>query len=156
MVILLAVVIGFVVLRDLNRTAPESPVTAVDYEPSVAFARDRAGFDVLAPQALPEGWQATSVEFTPDPPHWHLGVLTDENKYVGLEQAMSSEQSMVTTYVDRDPTRGKDISIDGNAWTRWSDSGGDTALVRTREGATTLVVGTVEPDVLVDYVKNLR
>ena len=156
MAILLAVIVGFVVLRDLNRNDPQSPVTAVDYRQSVGYASEQAGFDVLAPETLPEGWKATSVGFTPDPSRWHLGVLTDQGRYVGLEQAASSEKSMVMTYVDPEPTRGKVVTIDGQTWRAWSDSGGDTALVRTQGEVTTLVVGTVEQDVLVDYVESLR
>lgn len=155
MAVLVALIVGFVVLRDLNRQVPPSPVTAVDYQASVTFARERASFDVLAPERLPSGWRATTVEFTPEPSRWHLGVLTDQKQYVGLEQAISSEEAMVTTYVDAEPTRGPDITIDGQTWSSWSDAGGDLGLVREDGAATTLVVGTAAQDVLVDYIESM-
>lgn len=156
MVVLIAVIVGFVVLRDLNRGPQQSPVETVDYQQSLAFARKQAPFKVLAPERLSTGWEATTVEFTPDPWRWHLGVLTDQDRYVGLEQAEASAESMVATYVDGDASPGREVSIDGQTWRAWSDSGGDAALVRTTDRATTLVVGTVDQEVLVGFVESLR
>ncbi len=156
LLVLLAVIVGFVVFREVIREAPESPVEAVDYRQPLGFAREQAGFAVLAPERLPEGWKATNVDFTPEPAHWHLGVLTDQDRYIGLEQAQSSTKDMVTTYVDADPSQGKDVIVDGESWSTWTDRGGDTALVRSEGKVTTLVVGSVEQDVLMDYVESLR
>jgi len=156
LVVLLAVIAGFVVFREVIREDPESPVDAVDYQQPLGFAREQAGFPVLAPERLPDGWKATNVDFTPEPVHWHLGVLTDEGRYVGLEQAVVSEKSMVRTYVDPEPSQGADITIDGQSWSTWTDQGGDTALVRKEAKVTTLVIGSVSQEVLVDYVESLR
>jgi hypothetical protein len=156
LLVLLGVIAGFVVFREIIREDPESPVTAVDYQQPLGFAREQAGFPVLAPERLPDGWRATTVDFSGEPPRWHLGVLTDEDRYVGLEQARSSEKSMLTTYVDADPTQGEDVTVAGQAWQTWTDDGGDTALLRTDGEVTTLVVSSASQDVLVDYVRNLR
>jgi hypothetical protein len=156
MLILLAVVVGFVLLRDLNRAEPESPVRAIDYQRTVDFASEQADFDILAPESLPTGWKATTAGFTPDPGDWHLGVLTDRGRYVGIEQSTRSARSMLETYVDPSPTRAGAVTIDGARWQKWTDPGGDIALVRTRGEVTTLVVGTAEQDVLVDYIASLR
>ncbi len=156
MLVLLLVIVGFVLLRGLNRAQPDGLGGAVDYQQSAAFAREQAGFEVLAPGQLPDGWRATSVEFVPEPRRWHLGLLTDEEKYVGLEQVDSSVRSMVKTYVDEEATRGDAVTIGGQTWSSWTDDDGDTALVRDGPEVTTLVVGPVEQDVLVDYVRILR
>lgn len=156
MLVLVAGILAFVLLRDINREVPGSPVESVDYARTAAYAQEQASFDVLAPDELPEGWKATTVEFVVDPARWHLGVLTDEGNYVGLEQADSSVESMVSTYVDPATTRGKPVTIDGQTWTSWSDSGGDTALVRRAGDVTTLVVTTADQDALVDYIESLR
>lgn len=154
--VLLVVVVGFVVLRDLNRVEPQGPADAVSYQRSADYAGEVLGFEVLSPEELPDGWRATSVRFAPEPPRWHLGLLTEEGKYVGLEQARSSEQDMVTTYVDESPTRASDVTIEGKPWTSWTDEDGDRALVRSGPEVTTLVVGPVEQDVLVGFIKTLR
>ena len=155
MVVLLVVVVGFVVLRDLNRREPPSPVEAVDYQPTLRYARANADFAVLAPDRLPAGWKATTVEFVPEPSRWHLGVLTDQGRYVGLEQAFRTPRSMVRTYVDSAPSQGGQVVVAGQRWRTWTDADGDTALVRRQGPVTTLVVGSVGRDVLVDYVASL-
>ena len=67
----------------------EDPTPPYDYSTDLAAARERAPFAVLAPTSLPDGWYATSAELRPRPGpvySWHLGVITDEEDYVGLEQ----------------------------------------------------------------------
>ena len=156
MLVLLAVIGAFVVFRDVNRTDLENPVRAVDYPQTLGYARDQADFRLLAPTTLPEGWRATSVDFVPEPAKWHLGVLTDQDRYVGLEQSRSSLDDMVETYVDREAVRGKPVEVEGQAWRSWTDQGGDTALTREDGEITTLVVSTAGLDVLVEYVETLR
>ncbi len=154
MLVLLLVVVVFVVLRDLNRVGPEAPADSVDYRQSAEFAEE-SGFEVSTPDRLPNGWRATSVEFAPEPLHWHLGLLTEDAEYVGLEQAKAPVRSMVMKYVDEQTTKTADVTIDGKRWTSWGDGQGDVALARRDGALTTLVVGPVEQEVLVDYVKSL-
>ena len=156
MLVLLAVIGAYVVFRAVNRNEPESPVRAVDYLQTLDYARGQADFPLLAPTSLPEGWRATSVNFVPEPVRWHLGVLTDEDRYVGLEQSRSSVDKMVETYVDLEAVRGEPVQVEGLTWRTWTDEGGDTALTREDGEVTTLVVGTPGLDVLVDYVESLE
>lgn len=156
MIVAVVLVVGFVVLRDLGRTEVETEVKTVDYHKVLEFSGDQVDFAPLAPEALPEGWMATSARLTPAPARWHLGVLTDEGRYVGLEQSRSSEQNMVQRYVDREAVAGDPVSIEGQRWRTWTDEGGDTALSRVENGVTVVVVGTPGTDVLVHYVKTLR
>jgi hypothetical protein len=156
MIVLLLVVAAFVAFRGVFRTDTEVPVRTVDYRATQSFAQEQIDFPILAPERLPEGWRATSVRFVPDPPRWHLGVLTDEDRYVGLEQSRSSEEKMVETYVDRDAVRGGSVQAAGETWQSWTDEGGDTALTRVEDGVTVLLVGTPDLDVLRDYAETLR
>jgi hypothetical protein len=158
LVVLVAVVLGFVVLRDLNRSDPASPVNEVDYTRAAEHARQNADFPVVAPPSLPAGWRATSVRFVDGTNgNWHLGLLTDEDQYVGVEQSSSSPRSMVDTHVDSAADRAGTVTVDGDRWARWTDESGDTALVREGEGITTLVVGHEVPaDELQAFVASLR
>lgn len=158
MVVLVAVVVGFVVFRDVNREDPASPVSAVDYGRDADFARRQASFELVAPPTLPDGWRATTVEYVPGPQdHWHLGMLTAEDRYVGLEQSDDPVRTMVETHVDPDAEKGEPVSVDGVPWTSYTDSGGDLALVRRAEGTTTLVVGHEVPQGdLVAFAASLR
>ena len=85
---------------------------------------------------------------------WHLGLLTDEGRYVGLEQAPDSPDTMVEQHVDEDAQPGDDVVIEGATWESWSD-GEDEALVREGRDVTTLVVGTTSREELEDFVRSL-
>lgn len=155
--VLLVLVIGaFVVLREVTRTAPTSPVEPVEWRSAASYAREEADFGVLAPRRLPPGWYATSVRFERgDDQSWHLGILTDEGRYVGLEQGEDSATTTVEEFVDDEADRGDEVVVDGQMWQAWSDEK-DQALVREDDEVTTLVVGTVTQEVLVDFVRSLR
>lgn len=172
MLVLLLGVGTFVVLRDANRLDPAPSVQAVDYVRPAQFAQEEAGFEVLAPPELPEGWSATSVRFDDgddgDEQSWHLGLLTADQRYIGVEQAERTVAAMVEDFVDVDARQGGEVEVRGETWTAWSDPGrdpgadpstepeGDLALVREDEGVTALVVGTVSQDALSDFVATLR
>lgn len=146
MIVLVLVVVGFVLLRDANRDDPASPVQAVDYTADVDYARRQATFDLVAPPSLPPGWIATSVRYVPGREEsWHLGLLTADERYVGLEQADASVESMVEEHVDAEAVEGAPVTVSGSRWQTWTDEGGDLALVRQSTDVTTLVVGHEVP-----------
>ncbi len=169
LLVLLLGIGAFVTLRDAGRVDPGDPVQAVDYERPEQFAQEVALFEVLAPAELPEGWVATSVRFEDrQPQSWHVGLLTDEQAYVGVEQAERSAKAMVADFVDEEARKGDPVEVGGATWATWTDPGrdpaadpstdseGDLALVREDAAATTLVVGTVSQDELTDFVASLR
>lgn len=156
LLVLLLLVAAFVAFRAINRVEPETPVRAVDYQRTADFARQNVDLPLLAPPELPAGWRATSVEFDEEPARWHLGVLTDQDRYVGLEQSRTSLRTMVERYVDPEAVPGGRVQVEGRSWRTWTDDGGDTALGRTDGGVATLIVGTPSRDVLVDYVASLE
>jgi len=158
LIVLVAVVLGFVVFRDINRADPASPVEDVDYARTAELAREEAGFELLSPPSLPEGWRATSVDFTSGPRgSWHLGMLTAEEQYVGLEQSTGAPDSMVETHVDAEARPAGSVTVGGERWRTWSDGGGDLALVRREADTTTLVVGNDVPrEQLVAFAASLR
>lgn len=155
MLLLVLVIAGFVLFRDANRTDPADPVEPVQWRPAATYARDEASFEVLAPRRLPPEWIATSVRFERgDREEWHLGVLTDEKRYIGLEQGTDAEQTMVERFVDEEAESVGETEVAGETWQVWRDET-DTALVRETSEVTTLVVGTVGQASLEDYVELL-
>ncbi len=158
LVVLLVIVLGWVAVRAVLAPQRTTPVKTVDYSRVVPAAREAADFDLLAPPTLPAGWRATTVGFTSGArAHWHLGVLTDHGRYVGLEQGRGSVASMVDQYVDPDARKGAPVQAAGRSWSTYTDAGGDLALVERRAGTTTLVVGhDIDRDTLVSYVESLR
>ncbi|MFT4010637.1 MAG: DUF4245 domain-containing protein [Nocardioidaceae bacterium] len=143
MIVLIAVVVAFVLFRSFFQAAPNDPAPAVSYRADLAYYRSKASFPLLAPPATPEGWKATSVRFEPAKPQsWHLGYLTGDRRYVGIEQAHRSIAEMVEEFVADDATRGEDVDIDGATWQTYTADDGDAAVVRRADGVTTLVVGS--------------
>jgi hypothetical protein len=158
MVVLFVVVVGWVVLRSLVSEDPVREVRSVDYSQELAAARQSPDLDVVAPSSLPQGWRATTVRYVPGAtPEWHLGVLTDRERYVGLEQSTASVTDLVETYVDEAATRRGPVEVAGRRWTSYTDATGDLALVRREGRTTTLVVGhDVGRPALVAYTAGLR
>lgn len=155
MLVLLAVVAAFVAVRALVRDEPEVPVRTVNYTQTLEYARTQVDFPILAPDRLPAGWRATSVDFTPSQGRWELGMLTGEDRYVGLAQSRRSAENMVETYVDPEAEPGSRVEIAGERWLTWADEGGDTALTRDLDGVTVLVVSPAGLDVLTELVETL-
>jgi len=156
--VLLVVVLVWVGVQTLFRPDRSTPQERVDYGQVVAQVRKAAHFELLAPARLPAGWRATSVRFTPGPsPHWHLGVLTDRGRYVGLEQGRQSVGEAVDAFVDPAAVRRAPVVVRGATWSTYTDTGGDLALVRRQGGTTTLVVGhAVGRSQLRSYAARLR
>jgi hypothetical protein len=136
------------------------PSPTVDYTVELEHARSVAPFDVAAPDPVPAGWRATSVQFDGTAPEysWHLGFLTGEGsgvEYVGLEQGNAEPGEFVAASTPADQP-GAPAVIDGQTWqTLTSGDGGETALVLNGEGVTTVLTGTAPEDQLVAFARTL-
>ena len=148
LLVTVAAVVAFVAFRALTSDDVPTPIRAIDYSAVAQGARSDDKLLVVAPDRLPLGWKATSATYTRGvSPTWHLGMLTGDTKYVGVEEARSSIQALVDEHVDKDAQRGKDVTIGAEKWQTWTDSGGDYAVARKlagRKGAeeSVLVVGS--------------
>ncbi|MDR7086161.1 hypothetical protein J2X11_001000 [Aeromicrobium panaciterrae] len=131
---------------------PDSNVKPIDYVSTVRSARPAAEFALLAPATLPKGWVATSAQFTPTT--WHLGVVTDDEEYVGLEQRTGDAKQLVATYA-KDSTAAGEVTIDGETWNLREGPDGEVTFVRTESGLTTLVTGEAPRAEVEAYVASL-
>jgi hypothetical protein len=149
------VVVGFVGLRALNRDELEVRPQPVDYSEPVAAAQD-AGFTLVYPTRLPDGWIVTNLDFERgEHPAWGMDLLTGDGSFVGLRQEDADVDDLLSTYVDESPSKGETVTLDSavaTSWQAWSDEGGDraySARVASVEGgsgqdpgATLLVYGS--------------
>ena len=132
LVFLLLVVLGWVGFRALTSDHNPTPIRTVDWAAWVKAGRAEHRLALFAPEKLPTGWRATSVQYVGGvQPTWHLGMLTDSGRYVGIEESLSSTEDLVKQYIDEAAVRGTDVVVGGTTWQTWSDSGGDHALVRS-------------------------
>ncbi|MGI8986622.1 MAG: DUF4245 domain-containing protein [Nocardioidaceae bacterium] len=138
--VLLAIIAVLAGAQQLLSAPPTDPVRPVEYASKAESARTVAPFEVLAPPELPEGWRATSVRFTPgDEATWHLGILTDEDKYVGVEQAVGDVEALLEEHAAQSEPAGS-LDLGGDTWQLLRD-GDETTLVRDDGGSATLVTG---------------
>jgi hypothetical protein len=163
MIVTVLAVVAIAGLNALKTDRPETPVRAVDYEAMVRAGRADAKLVVMAPPSLPSGWKATSATYsTGSSPTWHLGMLTDDGKYVGVEEALGGVKPLVEEHVDADAVQGKDVLIDGVMYQTWTDADGDYAVSREveAENGTTaeswLVVGTAPASEIRDFAATLE
>lgn len=151
-------VVAFVAFRALTRDEVAVEREPIDYLPVVERAA-QSGDEVVHPPDLPEGWIATSVDYTGgDRPVWGLGILTDEGAFAGLRQEDTNVDDLVETYVDEDAVQGEPVDIDGalgGTWQSWSDEGGDHAYSTTVGDETVLVYGSAPAAELRDLAGRL-
>lgn len=150
-------VLGLIILalwglgKFFTRT-PDDPVKAIDYATVVSQARPAADFALVAPDSLPSGWKATSARFEPN--SWQLGVLTDDEEYIGLFQVKVGIDRAVDRFADGSKDAGS-AEIAGEAWTVRKGPKDRLTYVRREGGLTTLINGTASRSVIEDYVSSL-
>ena len=138
-----------------------APVRSVDWSAWVKAGRSEQQLMLFAPVSLPAGWRASSVTYAGgNDAHWHLGMLTDGGKYVGIEESRASTRDLAEQYVDQDAVRGKDVTVAGQTWQTWTDAGGDYALVRSvavggRPYESVLVGGSAAPATVRSFAATL-
>jgi hypothetical protein len=101
---------------------------------------------------LPKGWIATSARFGPDA--WHLGVLTPDDKYVGLEQATGGAKAIVTEFAPKSRSAGTARILD-HVWKVRTETDGDRVYVRDVGETSVLVIGSAPRAELERYVSSL-
>lgn len=148
---LVAVVVGIYTV-----TAPDEQLPSpVDYDHQWQVSAQQYDYPVLAPDPLPSGWRATSVEAESEPTgdRWRLGLLTDTEDYIGLEQNGGEVQSFLSDWLDDFEPEGES-RVDGRTWQRWYETDDDPqhALVLEADGVATVVTGTVGYDELEEFV----
>ena len=131
---------------------PDTAVKPIDYAAAVKSARPTAQFELLAPAALPKGWVATSAKFTPET--WHLGVVTDDEEYVGLEQRKVDARDLIEVYAKGSKAAGT-ATLGGETWNVRTGPDDDVTFVRTESGLTTLVTGEAPRAEVEAYVSSL-
>ncbi len=131
MVVTVLFVGAYVGFRALTRDQPELEPD-VDYASCVAYLQE-ADVSVVYPQELPSGWRANVIHYARgNPSEWRIGLLTDDDEFVGVVQQEADIDDLLTQYVDENPSQGEDATpangLGVTVWQTWSDSGGDHAF----------------------------
>jgi len=158
----LAIIVAF-----FTRGPSDAKVATVNWRPVAAQARQQAPYAVLTPVELPAGWRATRVSWTkigqPDPTgqesvrnQWQLGVLTDSDLYIELDQGDQLPNDMVAA-VSREGEPDGTSTVDGQTWKRLvTDDNRTRSLVLSTPHVTSIVSGDVDYSLLETYVGLLQ
>ena len=147
----------------LTRGQDEPVVKTVDWQPVAAQARQQAPFEILTPVELPAGWRATQTSWTKigqaDPTgnesvrnRWRLGVLTDQDIYIELDQVDKQAGDFVDD-ITREGQPDGTSQVDGQTWKRLvTDDDRTRSLVLATPAVTTVVSGDTSYQQLETYV----
>lgn len=140
----------------LQRRATDEAAPTIDYRAELAQARAQAPFEVLAPDAAPTGWRATSADWQGAGPEksWHLGFLTSDDQYVGLEQGNAAAPGFIADHTTANVPAGA-VDVNKQRWQTLTDGGDETALVLAADDVTTIVTGTARLEDLVAFAQSL-
>lgn len=158
MVLSMLVVTGAVALLFLpwNHRNVE-PVKVVDPTATVAAAREAVAWPVLTPR-LPATWRCTSARIDSagdGQPIVHLGYLTPDTRYIGIEESATKVTSFVHDAVVGGQAAGTS-TINGVAWTRYESSDGvQKSLVQSAKGATYVVNSQAEWPEIETFTRSL-
>jgi hypothetical protein len=131
---------------------PDRPQNTVELADAVAGAKGIARFDVVAPGRLPGGADATSARFGPHA--WHLGVLTKDNKYLGLEQEQARPATLVHDFAPTSRSAGT-VTVGGHRWAARTEPDGDRVYVRDFGKTSVLVISSASRADTEAYVGSL-
>ncbi|MEV6281841.1 DUF4245 domain-containing protein [Kribbella sp. NPDC051770] len=156
---LLATFVVVAFLMTVTWRPKEEKVRAVPYTEQLADARATAAW-IRGPEPMPEGWTATNVEFrAPEqsPITWHLGTVTNEKKYVGLEQSNQTAPRYQNEELGKTEDDGTS-TVGGVVWQRKTllERKDEHALVLVGSGVTTIVVGNAGYPALETFAATLR
>jgi len=138
------------------------PVKTADWSAWVKAGRADDALLLHAPDALPDGWRATLASYQGgNQARWRLGLLTDDGKYVGVEETYDRADDLVEQYVDKNAVQGPDVTINGTTWQSWTDSGGDYAVsvditVPGGRSESVLVLGSAPDEEIRAFAESLR
>ncbi len=150
MLITVVGVVGFIAFLSLFRDEPELKADRVDYLEIVGLAQD-AQLRPVYPAELPSGWTATKAEVNPDDrPDFDLGLLTDDEDFVGVVWTDEDLDDLLAERVDRDDVETTErFTVEGSVaqeWQGYADSSGDLAYAAAVDGGRTVLVYGSAPE----------
>lgn len=165
---LLVILVPLAIIVAIYTQGPDdAKVPTVNWKPVAARAGQQAPYTILAPVELPSGWRATRVSWTridhPDPTgrlsvrnRWQLGVLTDSDVYLELDQGDKQAGDMVDS-LSRQGSPDGTSTVEGRTWKRLvTDDDRTRSLVLATPHVTTIVTGDVDYPELTAYASLLR
>lgn len=134
-------------------------VRVVDPTRAIAQASAVPGFSVYVPSPLPDGWFPDSARFdhAETGPHLHIGYLTPDHGYAGLEESSGSNRWLFVDNMAAGAVLKDAVVIDGQLWVQMaSDRKQQDSLVWYGPQTTVVVTGTTTLDNLKAFAASLH
>jgi len=157
LVVICLVLVGWSALKNNGG----DPVREIDPTSSERAAAEVAGYDVLVPRELPDGWRATSVRTDAvtatagDQVTLQVGWYTPGEEFANYVISDDPGAAAVTDVLAGATDDGTQ-DVAGETWQRRTTDDGETALTRTADGATLLVTGSASDEELATLAGSLR
>jgi hypothetical protein len=147
----LVVIVLAVVWWTSFRDGPDvEPVKAIDPSSTVQLAANRAGYSLLVPTGLPDGYSPTSARTDAgsagegDPVTLEIGYVTPSGEFAAFVVSDDPRADAVTALLG-DATAAGSVQIGGDPWTRSTrlhDRDEEAVLSRSADGVTVVVSGS--------------
>lgn len=130
------------------RQGPDKkPVKPIDPTSTEQLAAARAGYQVVVPTDLPEGYRPTSARTDAgkaadgDPVTLEIGYVTPSDEFAGFVVSDDRSADPVKAVLDGADEQGT-VDVGGEQWTRSTTGRGETALSRATDGVVVVVTGS--------------
>lgn len=168
MIVLVLGVLVFVGFRALFRSDASVDIEAVDYLSVVRLAQEN-GFPAAYPAEVPDGWTPTTSRFEgTDGTQWSLGMVTDDEGFVGVKVVTAGVDDTLEETLGEDYEEGGPVEVDAaepalaGEWASATE-GIDTALTLRvpapaevgADEVTVVVYGSLDADELADVAAGL-
>ncbi|MBA3489753.1 MAG: DUF4245 domain-containing protein [Longispora sp.] len=155
---LLALLIPIVLMVALYRFLGGESPTVVDPEPVFADARSRAGYQVLAPDPTPTGWQATTATATMSDRHLILrvGYIGPNDSFLQLTESGGPADGVLVDALEPGSAMRGSLSVNGKEWQLYTGPKGIRALVISDSGRTIVLAGRASEGTMSNFAGTLR
>jgi hypothetical protein len=144
---LVVIILAIVGWQSFRQGPDENPVKPIDPSSTVQLAASRAGYTLLVPTGLADGYRPTSARTDAgnagegDPVTLQIGYVTPSDQYAGFVESDDPSADPLTAVLNGARDDGS-VDVGGSGWTRSRTERGETALSRTTDGVTVLVTGS--------------
>jgi hypothetical protein len=149
---LMVVIIAITLIFGPNQIHPgkSSRVQPANFSSDAVGFRQVSGQPALIPAGLPSGWYANGATFTrsgTSTAHLHIGWVTPDKKYVGLDESNAAAPGFIASILGRrGATSTGSVSIAGSGWDLRTSSTGELALTSTQDAITVVLTGSASAD----------
>lgn len=157
MLIVIFAILWFTSSRRLIQPSVEPVRSGVTDTQQLLEWHGLTGRPALLP-TVPSGWRINAATMTGRRPalaELHVGWVSPDQGYLGVDQGLLPVKRVVATAVGAGSRQVGTARIAGSPWQTWRDRRGETFFVETVQSATVVVAGSLPADQLAGFAAGL-